>query len=169
MTTNYTAGVHLTAAFLPYLQEKSQSGQGQAETPTPTALIYTTSQLGLVPLTRCPNYGASKAAMHHFILALRAQLEDSHSAVKVIEIYPPAVQTELHDEKHQPDLKNGHLIGMPLDEFTDEAWTKLSLGDDQIPVGGARFSFDAFELKRQETFQQMRQMMAALLKDVEST
>lgn len=27
---------------------------------------------------------------------------------------------ELHDEKHQPDIKNGSSIGMPLAEFTDE-------------------------------------------------
>jgi hypothetical protein len=31
----------------------------------------------------------------------------------------PAVQTELHDEKHQPDVKNGRAMGMPLDEFTN--------------------------------------------------
>ena len=32
---------------------------------------------------------------------------------------------ELHDEKHQPDIKDGGSIGMPLDEFTDE----VSLGN----------------------------------------
>lgn len=39
--------------------------------------------------------------------------------IKVIEIYPPAVRTELHDEIHQPDIKNGRSMGMPLDEFTE--------------------------------------------------
>ena len=27
---------------------------------------------------------------------------------------------ELHDTKHQPDIKDGGSIGMPLDEFTEE-------------------------------------------------
>ena len=27
---------------------------------------------------------------------------------------------ELHDAKHQPDIKDGGSMGMPLDEFTEE-------------------------------------------------
>ncbi|KAL4738897.1 hypothetical protein BDV11DRAFT_170517 [Aspergillus similis] len=107
LVTNYTSAVYLTKAFLPHLQCKTSQ----------TALVYTTSQMALVPMMRCPNYGASKAALHHFILTLRTQVKDGPGNVKVLEIYPPAVQTELHDAKHQPDLKDGHLIGMPLDEF----------------------------------------------------
>ena len=52
----------------------------------------TTSGLALVPISRCANYCASKAALHHFILCLRRQLKDSK--IKVIEIYPPAVQSQ---------------------------------------------------------------------------
>ena len=45
--TNYTAYMHLTKAFLPYLQRQA---------PKDTAMIYTTSGLALVPITHCPNY-----------------------------------------------------------------------------------------------------------------
>lgn len=107
-TTNYLSQLALTKAFLPFFQKQT----------TESALVYVTSGLALVPIPRCSNYCASKAALHQFILCLRAQLRDSR--IRVIEIYPPAVQTELHDEKHQPDIKNGHLLGMPLDEFTNE-------------------------------------------------
>jgi short-subunit dehydrogenase involved in D-alanine esterification of teichoic acids len=107
-TTNYLSQLALTKAFLPFLQKKTNE----------SALVYVTSALALVPIPRCSNYCASKAALHQFILCLRAQLRESR--IKVIEIYPPAVQTELHDEKHQPDIKNGRSIGMPLDEFTNE-------------------------------------------------
>lgn len=55
--------------------------------------LSTTSGLGYVPATRCVNYCASKAALHHFILVIREQLRDSGSKVKVIEIVPPAVQS----------------------------------------------------------------------------
>jgi hypothetical protein len=27
---------------------------------------------------------------------------------------------ELHDARHQPDIKDGGSIGMPLDQFTNE-------------------------------------------------
>ena len=145
LITNYTSAVRLTKAFIGYLQKQQ----------TQTAITFTTSQLALIPMLRCPNYGASKAALHHFILALRDQLVDGPGNVNVLEIYPPAVQTELHDTKHQPDLKNGHLIGMPLQEFIDEAWSQLSEGADQIPVGSAKEVFNAFELKRQELYHQM--------------
>jgi len=96
-TTNYVSYLYLTKAFTPYLQK--QSG--------PTALVFTTSGLGLVPMLRCPNYCAGKAALHHFTLTLREQLKRGPGNIKVIEILPPAVQTELHDAKHQPDIKNG--------------------------------------------------------------
>lgn len=154
LTTNYTSAVRITKAFLPHLQSQK----------TTTAIAFTTSQMALVPMMRCPNYGASKAALHHFILALRTQLQDGPGDVKVLEIYPPAVQTELHDAKHQPDLKDGHLIGMPLQEFVDEVWDRISEGEDQIPVGSARDIYNAFEVKRQELYRDMTELLSGLLK-----
>lgn len=59
---------------------------------------------------------------------------------------------ELHDEKHQPDIQNGSLIGMPLNEFTDEAISGLEKGLEEIPVGQAKQSYDAIEPQRQAAF-----------------
>ncbi|KAI7372657.1 short-chain dehydrogenase/ reductase-like protein, partial [Hortaea werneckii] len=127
MLTNYTSYMHLTKAFLPYLQKQA---------PKPTSLVFTTSGLALVPIIYCPNYCASKAALHHMILAMRQQMKQIDSNVKIIEVYPPAVQTELHDDKHQPEFQGkGRSLGMPLDEFTEEAWAGLSADDnEQVPV-----------------------------------
>ncbi|RFU31119.1 hypothetical protein B7463_g5206, partial [Scytalidium lignicola] len=72
--------------------------------------------------------------------------------VKVIEVSPPAVQTEMHDAKHQPDLSNGHMIGMPVDEFVNELYARLAKGEDQIPIGTAKDMFASFEHTRQEFF-----------------
>jgi short-subunit dehydrogenase involved in D-alanine esterification of teichoic acids len=138
--TNYLSQLAITKEFLPFLKKKS----------TETALVYTTSGLAMIPITRCMNYCATKAALHQFILSLRVQLIDTK--IKVIELIPPAVQTELHDAKHQPDIKNGHLLGMPLDEFTEEAYRGLADGFEQIPVGRSKQSFKAFETRRQELF-----------------
>ncbi|EXJ78669.1 hypothetical protein A1O1_09070 [Capronia coronata CBS 617.96] len=141
--TNYLSPLTMTKAFLPYFQKK----EGKS------AFVYVTSGLALVPILRCPNYCATKAALHQFILCLRESLKSSN--VKVVEVFPPAVQTELHDEKHQPDIKNGRSWGMPLAEFTDEAYAGLASGSEQVPVGHAKKMFDGLEPKRQELFQYM--------------
>ena len=149
-TTNYLSYLQLTTAFLPFLQSKQEG----------TGIIYTTSGLALVPFSRCPNYCASKAALHHVILCIRAQMKHGPGNVKIIELVPPAVQTELHDEKHQPDIKNGRSIGMPLDEFTNEAWEGLSNGEEQIWVGDmTKRSAEAIETPRQKVFNMIEQRM----------
>lgn len=62
---------------------------------------------------------------------------------------------ELHDEKHQPDIKNGRQVGMPLDQFIEEAYGGLAAGEEQVAVGMAKTAFDRFESRRQEAFQEM--------------
>ncbi|PSK60734.1 Zinc-type alcohol dehydrogenase-like protein [Elsinoe australis] len=149
MTTNYTSYIHLTMAFLPFFQKQSREG----------AFMYTTSGLAIVPLLRCPNYCASKAALHHWILCLREQLKDVSGNIKIFEIFPPAVQTELHDEKHQPDIKNGRQIGIPLKDFTEEAYAGLAAGHEEVAVEAAKRWHDAVETPRQEAFHKMTAMM----------
>lgn len=114
-------------------------------------------------MIRCPNYCASKAALHHFILVLREQLKGGPGNIQVIEIFPPAVQSELHDAKHQPDIKNGSQIGMPLEEFTNAAWAGLEAGKDQIPVGMSEGSFNGWEQERQKAFHGMNAHLAKMM------
>jgi short-subunit dehydrogenase involved in D-alanine esterification of teichoic acids len=146
MDTNYSSILRLTKAFLPYLTKKA---------PQETSIIYTTSGLALVPILHCPNYCASKAALHHMILAMRQQLKDAGSNVKIIELYPPAVQTELHDVEMG---EKGKEVGMPLDEFTEEAFAGLCAeSNEQVPVQMVKtfMGFNGWEQERQATFQKM--------------
>ena len=134
----------------------------------------TTSGLALVPILRCANYCASKAALHHYILCLREQLKDSN--VKVVELFPPAVQSksiaatdvqmlttlaELHDEKHQPEIKNGGSIGMPLNAFINEAYEGLAAGKEEVAVEKAKGWYEAFEPQRQKVFYGLLEPMKA--------
>ncbi|KAF1964506.1 short-chain dehydrogenase/ reductase-like protein [Bimuria novae-zelandiae CBS 107.79] len=147
--TNYISYIHLTKYFTAFMQKQDKE----------TALVYTSSGLALVPLMSRPNYSATKAALHHFILSLREQLRDGPGNVKVFEIFPPAVQTELHDAKHQPDIPNGRQMGMPLDEFTEDSWSKFAKGEEQIPVGFVEGFFEKFEIPRQKAFEGMVKMV----------
>ncbi|MDP4143339.1 MAG: SDR family NAD(P)-dependent oxidoreductase [Bacillota bacterium] len=54
------------------------------------------SGLGFAPLARVPIYCATKAALHSFCLTLRHQLQDTN--IKVFELIPPIVDTELNSE-----------------------------------------------------------------------
>ncbi|KAJ5085683.1 hypothetical protein N7532_010454 [Penicillium argentinense] len=148
LTVNYTSYLALTKGFLPFFQAKSDM---------PTSFIFTSSNLALVPILRCSNYCASKAALHHWILCLREQLKGTR--VKVVEIFPPLVETELHDAKHQPDMTKNRPQGIPVDEFADEAMQKLIAGDDQIPVGFSRIAFNGWEQQRQQAFGRVVEMM----------
>ncbi|KAI4127452.1 MAG: hypothetical protein LQ347_004597, partial [Umbilicaria vellea] len=110
-------------------------------------LVVTTSGLALVPVLRCPNYSASKAALHHFILCLREQLKGDQSE--------SGRALEIHDEKHQPDIKNCGRIGMPLNQFTQEADEGLAAGKGQVPVGTSKQSSESWEKERQRQFHGM--------------
>ena len=150
--TNYTSYMHLTKAFLPYLQKQA---------PKETSIVYTTSGLALVPMKYCPNYCATKSALHHMILVMREQLRDANSNVKIIELYPPAVQTELHDFEFGDRGKN---IGMPLKDFTEEAFEGLckpGKEGEQVPVQAVkeRMGFYEWEQERQNKMLQMMEMM----------
>lgn len=62
---------------------------------------------------------------------------------------------ELHDEKNQPDIKNGRQIGMPLDQFTNEAYAGIAAGKEEVCVGDAAGWYNAFEPQRQQIFEKM--------------
>ncbi|KAI5865957.1 NAD(P)-binding protein [Durotheca rogersii] len=152
LATNYGAAVELAAGLLPQLR-----GVG----PRPAALATVTSGAALVPMARGGNYSASKAALHALTWSVRAQLarDPAWAHLRVLEILPPAVRTELH--ARQPELVAAGQadIGMPLPDFVDELWAALDApGDhppDEIPVGPVARYFDAVEAPRRAVFARM--------------
>ncbi|KAK0374451.1 short chain dehydrogenase [Colletotrichum limetticola] len=154
LITNYLAPIHLITHFLPHLQSLNTS---TSTARTTTSIILVSSGLALVPILRCPNYCATKSALHSLAWSLRAQLQSSPSSahVRVIEVVPPAVQTELHSQ--QPDLVAAGQtnFGMPLEEFTDETWAALEKGEeDEIIVGPAK-NFAHVETDKKKMFDKM--------------
>ena len=93
-----------------------------------------TSGLSFVPLANVPVYCATKAGLHSFTLSLRWQL--SGTPVEVIEIIPPAVDTDLQ----APGL---HTFGVSVDEFTDHVFGELEKGSVEIAYGTAEQSSNA--------------------------
>jgi uncharacterized oxidoreductase len=82
---NFIATVELTSLFIGHLMKRPSA-----------AIINVSSGLGLMPMPNTPVYSATKAAIHTYSLVLRQQLKDT--SVKVIEIVPPMVDTDLNKE-----------------------------------------------------------------------
>ena len=101
ISTNLLGPIRLTNALVDHLAAQQSS-----------AIINVTSGLAFVPWTKAPTYSATKAAMHSYTQALRESLRDK---VEVIELAPPAVQTDLTPGQ---STRDGYL---PLDDFADEA------------------------------------------------
>jgi len=119
--TNLLGLIRVTAEFLPHLKNQRDA-----------TLLNVSSGLAFVPLAVFPVYCATKAAVHSFSLSLRHQLRDTN--VKVIELIPPYVATELGGSAQAPA---GALRQMPLETFVAETMKELE-GGDEIAIGGAK-------------------------------
>jgi uncharacterized oxidoreductase len=120
--TNLTAPIHLAALFVPLFKGKEHA-----------AIINITSGLAFVPIGMMAVYCATKAAMHSLTLSLRYQLKDS--AIKVFEIAPPAVDTNLgHDRRKDKGQSHG---GIPVHEFIKGAMEALVNDEFEAAIGQA--------------------------------
>ena len=90
LATNLTAPIHLSAMLIPHLRRRREA-----------AIVNISSGLGFTPLAVVPVYCATKAAVHAFSLSLRHQLRQTR--VRVFEVAPPIVPTELSGERDRPD------------------------------------------------------------------
>lgn len=82
VSTNFLAPLRLIKHFLPILQSKPEA-----------AIVNVTSGVAYVPMAAAPIYSATKAALHSLSLSLRNQL--CSTSVKVFEVLPPLVDTEM--------------------------------------------------------------------------
>jgi uncharacterized oxidoreductase len=82
---NFEAPVYLSALFIPILRLKEES-----------AIINISSGLAITPLAAVPVYCATKAGVHTFTKCLRLQL--TNTSIKVFEVLPPMVVSELNME-----------------------------------------------------------------------
>ena len=121
--TNLIAPIHLGSLLAPHL-----SAQPEA------AIINISSGLAFAPLAFMPVYCATKAAIHSITLSLRHQLRNT--AVKVFEIAPPAVDTELgHDRRSDQSESHG---GIPVSEFMAGALEALRNDELEAAIGMAK-------------------------------
>ncbi len=134
--TNFIAPIHLSSLFAQHLATKTEA-----------AVINISSGLAFVPIAFMPVYCATKAAIHSLTLSLRYQLRKT--SVKVFEIAPPSVDTELgHDRREDKTQTHG---GMPISEFITEAMDAIKDDTFDAPIAMAKH----LKSKGEEMFEPM--------------
>jgi uncharacterized oxidoreductase len=117
VATNFLGPIRLTSALVDQL--KSRRG----------VILYNTSVLAFVPMAMAAVYSATKAALHSYVLSQRFLLRNS--GVRVLEIAPPWVRTELMNSQEAEQA-------MPLDRFIAETMDLLETEADEILVEAAK-------------------------------
>ncbi len=122
---NLEAPIHLTAMLIPYLAKQSAS-----------AIINISSGLALTPMANFPIYCATKAAIHSFSQSLRYQL--AKTTVKVFEVLPPALDTELNKEGRAKRAALGYKLDAPKpDEYVKEVMKQIET--DKFEISNPNF------------------------------
>ncbi|MBD2722673.1 SDR family oxidoreductase [Hymenobacter armeniacus] len=132
---NVEAPIHLSTLLIPHLR-----GQAHA------AIVNVTSGLSFAPAAFAPIYSATKAALHSFTLSLRHQLQPT--GISVLEIVPPAVNTDLGG----PGL---HTFGVNVDEFADSVMARLAAGEEEVGFGTSEQARLASRAELDERFRMM--------------
>ncbi|BBE20484.1 dehydrogenase protein DltE [Aquipluma nitroreducens] len=112
MNINYLAVIRLNNLFLDMLKSRKES-----------AIINTTSVLSYVPSMLEATYSATKTALAFYTKSLREHLRIANSPVKVFELLPPAVETELIAHRKVKKMSTEKLIkgliaGLQNDQYT---------------------------------------------------
>jgi len=112
MNVNYLGVIRLNNLFMDMLKSREES-----------AIINTTSILSYVPALLEATYSASKVALQFYTQALRKHLQILNSNLKVFELLPPVVATEMTSARNDKkitteDLVRALISGLKKDQFT---------------------------------------------------
>jgi uncharacterized oxidoreductase len=122
ITTNLVGPIRLTSALIEHLKKQDSA-----------YVLLVSSVLGFTPMAMTAVYSATKAALHSYALSLRFKLR--HTPVRVLEVIPPWVRTELLNSSEEPRA-------MPLEEFITETMQALGTDANEILVPRAKFLRD---------------------------
>ncbi|KAH7029101.1 uncharacterized protein B0I36DRAFT_374723 [Microdochium trichocladiopsis] len=130
LDVNVRGPMHLSLHFLPHLRQKGRDG---------ACIMNVSSGLGFVPFSIInPVYNGTKAWVHFWSLNLRTQLARD-TQIRVVEIVPPMVESDLHREREDPDdnKKKNNPMAMTMDEFMKDVTRGLEAGETTIGAGMA--------------------------------
>ena len=122
IATNLMGPIRITGALIAHLKKQESA-----------AVLIVSSVLGFTPMAMTAVYSSTKAALHSYAQSLRFKLP--HTPVRVLEVIPPWVRTELLNSSEEPRA-------MPLDEFLKGTMAALATDAHEIMVPQAKFLRD---------------------------
>jgi uncharacterized oxidoreductase len=114
---NLGGAVRMTRLALPLLSEAPQAG-----------VLFMSSAVALAAVPGLAVYGATKAALHSLARSLRAELADT--PIRVFEVLPPVVDTELE--------RGLDVAKIPASAVVDAILAGVARDREQIPVAQVR-------------------------------
>lgn len=120
MNVNYLGVIQLNNIFIEMLKSRKDG-----------AIINTTSILSLVPSVIEPTYSASKVALHFYTETLRKHLQFLKSNVKVFELLPPVVATEMTADRDNKKMSTENLVKALISGLKRDKYT-IRVGDSKL-------------------------------------
>lgn len=120
MNINYFGVIRLNNLFIEMLKSRKES-----------AIINTTSILSIVPALEEPTYSATKAALSFYTRTLRKNLEILGSTVKVFELLPPVVATEMTAQRNDKKMTPEQLVKALISGIKKEQYI-IRVGDAKL-------------------------------------
>lgn len=115
MELNYLSVLRLTEALLPVLKQSNEA-----------AIINIESIVSYVPGKDLATYSATKAALHSYSQSLRLTLEEGNPIVKVFEVFPPFVDTDLTKNIDAEKLTPEEIASDLMTAVADDNYTVRS-------------------------------------------
>jgi len=117
MEVNYLGVIRLNNLFLDMLKSRKEG-----------AIINTTSILSYVPALLESTYSASKVALRFYTESLRKHLEVIGSGLKVFELLPPVVATDMTAARTDKKITPERLVAALIDGLKKNKYT-IRVGD----------------------------------------
>lgn len=127
MNINYFGVLRLNTLFIDMLKSRKES-----------AIINTTSILSIVPALEEPTYSATKAALSFYTRTLRKNLEILGSKVKIFELLPPVVATEMTAQRKDKKMTPEQLVKELITAIKRDRYT-IRVGDTKLLYMVSRF------------------------------
>ncbi len=117
INTNYLGVILLNDLFLDMLKSRKEA-----------AIINTSSILSYTPSNLVPTYSASKAAVRFYTEALRDHLQIIGSRIKIFELLPPLVKTNMSEGMEGKSITPDVLIDALIKGLKNNTYT-IRVGD----------------------------------------
>ncbi|WWC90934.1 uncharacterized protein L201_005872 [Kwoniella dendrophila CBS 6074] len=126
---NVRGPMHLTVGLIQQHFNKLEQG---------AVVMNVSSVLGFIPFSVInPVYNGTKAWLHFFTTNIRQQLEKDESKLKIVEVVPPQVESDLHRDRTNPDdnKKSSGAHALSIEEFMDDVNKGWEANLDTVSAG----------------------------------